>query len=1012
MIALSAIVLGAFALQRLGVDLLPHIIYPDIRVRVSDPGVPATIMEDRVTRPLEEQLAVTEDAIGIQSRTSEGQSSVDLSFGYGKDIDLALRDASARLDRAKRFLPDTIDAPIIYKRDPSQIPIAEFVVSSSLRDPVELRSWVDYIFSKWFLNLPGVAATEVGGGLIRQIQVLPDQQRLAGVGLDILDLEDALEQGNLEEPGGRLRMSRQEIGGRTAGRFRSVAEIAELPIHADSAASGGDILHLNEIAQVIDSHEDERLRIRLNDVPGIKLAIQKQPQANTVAVVDTVNERVAWLEREGLIPEDVRISPVTDQAVFVRRALTNAAVAALSGALLAMLVVYLFLGNLRRTLIIGSAIPIAIMVTFALMALGGLTLNIMTLGGLALGVGMLVDNTIVMLENIVRHQRAGETGLVAPVRAAAEVNSAIVAATSTNLAAVLPFLFIGGLIGLLFRELIFTISAAIVASLVVALTLVPALAARISQDTTSRARTLIDSLFAVLQRAYVGALSRLLPFPWLVLAAFVVGLAFTVPDVFSARQTFLPDVDEGQISISLVTDPGINLDEMDRTVTAIEALIREQPDVDTWFSTVGGFVFGRSEFEAPNRSDTIVRLLPQAQRSGNAAEWIERMEKQVAGLQLAGVKIQIRNRGVRGIRLGSGDDDVSLRIRGTDLDTLTQIAEAVVERLQHVQGLSNVLHSAEEIRQEIAVQVDRERASSLGFTVEDIGKALRIALEGIQVTDFIDGDRSFDVYLRLPQSDMTTPEDLESILLFADDRTDMPIHLGDVAAVQLASTPANIQRDQQQRVVEVSASLSPPAVLGEVSHAIESALSDLELPEGYTLYDGGAVKTLQEGRQLSQILLALALFLVFVVMAVQYESLRNPLVILLSVPFTSIGVALGLQWLQLPTSMPVWLGLIMLAGIVVNNAIILVEYIEIERRGGREIRAAIVEAARLRLRPILMTTLTTVVGMLPLAIALGEGAELLQPLAITMVFGLSFSALVSLVLVPLMYRLLAGRLPA
>ena len=390
MISLAILVLGGLSLDRLEIDLLPHIIYPEVRVRIIDQGVPATVMEDRITRQLEEQLAITEDAIGVQSTTSEGRSAVSLSFEYGKDIDIALRDASTRLDRAKRFLPNTIDPPIIYKRDPSQIPVAEFVVSSSLQDPVSLRDWVDNVYSKWFLNLPGVASVEVGGGLVRDIQVLPDQQRLSGLGLSVDDVISALKRGNVEASVGRLTMAQQEIIGRTTGRFQSVEEIANLPLRLPN----NETVRLSEVAEVIDGHEDERLMVRYNDIPGVKVSIQKQPSANTVEVVDAVEKQLKWLREQQLLPKDVDIQKVSDQSVYVRYSLQNASAAAISGAILAMLVVYLFLGNVRRTLIIGTAIPIAIMVTFIIMGLSGLTLNIMTLGGLALGVGMLVARTI------------------------------------------------------------------------------------------------------------------------------------------------------------------------------------------------------------------------------------------------------------------------------------------------------------------------------------------------------------------------------------------------------------------------------------------------------------------------------------------------------------------------------------------------------------------------------------------------------------------------------------------
>jgi multidrug efflux pump subunit AcrB len=1001
MIALAVIVLGVFSYSRLAIDLHPHLIYPEIRVRILNPGVPATVMEDQFGRQLEEQLAITEDAISVQSRASEGAVSVDLSFEYGKDIDLALRDASTRLDRAKRFLPDTPDPPIIYKRDPAQIPVLEFVVSSPLRDPVELRSWVDDVFGKWFITLPGVAAAEVGGGLVREIQVLPDQQRLAGMGLAMQDIVDALQRGNREDPAGRLKMTRQEISGRISGRFSSVQQIAELPLQL----SGGDIIHLQEVAQVIDTHEDERLRVRLDSVPGIKLSIQKQPSANTVSVVDIVRQRLDWLQAQGLIPEDIHVDSVADQSIYIRQALNNSSMAAIAGALLAMLVVYIFLGNLRRTLIIGSAIPIAIMVTFVIMGMGGLTLNIMTLGGLALGVGLIVDNTIVMLENIYRHQCQGEGDLEAGRRAAEEVNSAIVASTSTNLAAVLPFLFIGGLTGLLFRELIFTISAAILSSMVIALTLVPSLAAKVRGVGGSPLRATVDKGVNWLQQGYAAVISHILNFPYLLIAVFLVMLAFAVQIFFDNEEIFLPAMDDGRVSIVITTDPGTTLNEMDDTVQLIERLLELQPEVDHVFSTVGGFIFGRTERQSPSRSTLNVQLVPVSQRNVSSDAWIKGMQGTIAEKQLAGVRVRMRTRGIRGIRTSRGDDDISIRIQGPDLEGLEELADDIVLRLKQIEGLRNVLHSAEEVHHEISIDIDRERASILGLDVEDVGEAMRIALEGVVVTDFIDHDRSYDIRLRLPPLTAADPQDLESILLFPAGNDRKAVYLGDVARINLVETPAEILRDNQQRFIEVSASIDESATLGGQLAAIDEKLRDLVLPDGYTLYDGGARQTLQKGRTLGGTLLLLALFLVFVVMAIQYESLRNPVIILLSVPFAVIGVSIGIQLTELPLSMPIWLGMIMLAGIVVNNAIVLVEYIEIVRERTGNIRAAILEAARLRLRPILMTTLTTAVGMLPLAIGIGEGAEMLRPLAVTIVAGLSFSMLVSLILVPVMYEL-------
>jgi hydrophobe/amphiphile efflux-1 (HAE1) family protein len=1002
MIAAAVIVLGLFALGRLSVDLLPHLIYPEVRVRVIDPGVPASVMEDRITRQLEEQLAITEGAISVQSRSNEGASSIDLTFEYGADIDLALRDASTRLDRAKRFLPETIEPPTIFKRDPSQIPVAEFVVSSASLDTVKLRDWVDYDFSKQFLNLPGVAAVEVGGGTLREILVEPNQQRLAAVGVSIDQLIDTLKRNNVELPAGRLTMARQELSSRTSARFRTVEELRQLPIMLPD----GSTLPLEQMARIHDGHSDERIKVRLNGTPGIKVAIQKQPSANTVAVVDAVNQRLIELKDQGLIPADMRVAQVSDQAVFVRNALNNAGMAALSGTLLAMIVVYLFLGDLRRTLIIGSAIPLAVMVTFSLMGAGGLTFNIMTLGGLALGVGMLVDNTIVMLENIQRHQQAGEEGLEAGTAAASEINSAIVAATSTNLAAVLPFLFIGGLIGLLFRELIFTISAAIVASMVVALTLVPALAVRVRGHSVNRLSRGINHTVRRLQEGYSRLLGGLLKRRLLQLAIvslFIGGLAFSVYVFANAKQAFLPQFDTGEVYVNISADPGIALEQMDREIRRVEQLLQAQPEVHSVFSLVGGFIFGRTERESSNRTTITVQLVPRSKREESSEQWIRRMQQRIAALELTGFKINMGSRGIRGIRLSTGDDDISLRLQGPEMAMLHQLGDQLVRHLQGTPGLRNLQHSAEEIRQELSMRLNRERLAQLGLDAQTVGRILQLALEGEVVSDFLENDRAYDIRLRLPRSEANTPEALQQLVL-RNAVNNQSLRLSEIAELELIAAPAEIRRDRQLRIVEISATLADGATYGEVQSRLAERLADFTLPMGYTLYDGGEFESLQKGRQLSQLLLGLALFLVFVVMAVQYESLRNPFVILLGVPFAVIGVGLGLLVSGLPLSMPVWLGLIMLAGIVVNNSIILVEYMDIARKSGMRTDEAIVEAARLRLRPILMTTLTTVMGMSPLALGWGEGAEMLQPLAVSLISGLSMSLLVTLLLIPLLYR--------
>lgn len=1011
MLTLTIVILGLFSFNQLGINLLPHIIAPEVRVRIMDPGVPASIMEDRVTRQLEEQLAITEDAIMVDSETSEGRSAVGLSFPYGVDINNALRDASIRLDRAKRFLPENDEAPVIYKRDPSQIPVMELVVSSNKLNSVELRTWADYIFSKWFLNLPGVAAVEIGGGLEREIQIIPDQEKLANIGLSLQDFAQQINDQNTDSPGGRMMARHQEITTRSEGRFSSLEELKQLPLQPSNAVTGASssidaTIRVSDVAQVVDKHKDERLRIRLNKVPGIKLSIQKQPQANTIAVVNEVKHRIQNLQAQNAIPEDIKLAVVDDQSVFVRHSVTNASIAAASGALLAMCVIYLFLGSLLRTLIIGTAIPIGILVPFIIMQIFGLTLNIMTLGGLALGMGLLIDSTIVMLENITRHQSHGGTSDEDAINAAVEVNSPIVASTSTNLGALLPFLFIGGMSGLLFQELIITITSAMLASLAVALTLVPALGARVKYKRTKS--NITSKLVSYLKVKYTNNAYRFLNNPVATLLIFCLLLSFAIYQINMTKRIELPRVDEGKVSLSISGDAGMQLEEMDNAVDQIEDLLLQQEEVSSLFTIAGGSIFGRSQFENSNHSSIKIQLAPSDQRPLTSDQWSKQIKKKIDALDLTGFKVRLRVTGVRGLHIARGSDDVSIHIRGENLDTLRELGDQAVELLEPVAGLKNLTHSYEEVKAELNVRIDRQRAAEFGVDASIIGKALKIALDGEIISNYIEGDKDFDIRIRLPRANSYSPNALQNLMVAY--KNGNAIRLGDIAHVNRAPTASRIVRSYQQRIVEISASYDPDYSQTKVLAEVLNKLSELQLPKGYVLYDNDTNKTLEEGQKTGLAILLLAIFLVLVVMAVQYESLLNPLIIMISIPFAATGVAIGLYInADMSLSMPVWLGLIMLTGIVVNNAIVLVEQIEIEREKTGLLIESIKTAASLRLRPILMTTLTTVFGMMPLAIGLGEGSEMLQPLAFVIVWGLSFSLFVSLILVPSLYSLFHRR---
>lgn len=1012
MLSLTVLMLGFFSLDELRINLLPHLIYPEVRVRIFDANVPTVIMEDKVTRQVEEQLAITDGATSIQSSTSEGRMSIDLGFPYGTDINDALRDASTRLDRAKRFLPDTISPPVIYKRDPQQIPIMEYAISSSKRNTIELRDWVDYEFRNWLINLPGVASAEVGGGTVREYQVVLDQEKLARLGLNYNDVISRIQSENQDIPGGRLLAHKKEISVRTEGRFKNIEDLKQLIIkriqndsQSNTSTQALQLIKLTDIARVIDSHAEERLRIRLNKESGIKLSIQKQPQANTVEVVETVQRQIEKLKSQNIIPDDITISVVDDQSIFVKHAINNATLAVVSGALLAMIVVYLFLGHLGRTLVIGTAIPLAIFSTFIIMALGKLSLNIMTLGGIALGVGLLVDNTIIMLENINRHQQDEKDKIKAATEAAAEITSAMVASTSTNLAAIFPFLFIGGLVGLLFNELIYTLSAAMLTSLLVATTIVPALSTRIGDSKTSTLQIKTDAWLSILRSAYLGFLKRMLNAPRIFVITLIILLITSIGLFTTLKDSFLPQVDEGLIRVSVHTDSGTQLEDMDTAVKKLENFFLEQKEVDKVFTTSGGFVFGRFQRESSQFSSLKVQLHTSSVRDISTNDFVREMRKKIRKLNLVGLKVWMRVQGVRGIRIGRGSDDFNIRIQGPDVNILKDLGTELVTKLKSIKEFRNISHNYEDFSDELAVKVDRIRAASLGISIEEIGQAVRLAMNGLIVSGILEGDKEHNILLKLPKNMTNSKNRLINVIVSVVNGK--VIRLKDVATLKLQQTPSRIKRDNQRRVVEISASINPNSSLSEIEDKVNQQLETFDIPNGYTLYESETFKAKHESQNKTFVLVGLALFLVFVVMAIQYESLVNPFVILLGIPFMFIGTTIGLMLFGLTVTMPVWLGIIMLSGIVVNNAIVLVEQIEHARKleeTKNNIHDAIILAAQLRFRPILMTTLTTVIGMLPLAIGLGEGSEMLQPLAIVIVFGLSFSILVSLVLIPIIYN--------
>ncbi|MFN3987363.1 MAG: efflux RND transporter permease subunit [Rhodocyclaceae bacterium] len=1015
-IASVVFVLGLFFLQRLPIDLLPEIEYPQIRVTVNYPGVSPEVMEEQVTRVLERTLAATEGVTRILSSVNDGRTTVDLNFAFGTNLDLALQDAARYLEEARVRLPSDVQPPRIRKYDPGQNAIWEGGFSSNVRSEVAVRDWVENSLMPQLIAVPGVSSVEASGGMVRELEVVVDQERLRSYGLAMGDVIAALAAENVDVAGGRLTSDTFDVVVKTEGLFTSVAQVEDVLLRLPTAlGEGGRSVRLGEVASVRDGHREQRVFARLNGVPSVQVQVYKLTGTNTVAVADEVLATLARLERSGFIPSDIHYQSFRDPTFFIRGALTSVGSAALLGGALAMTMVLMFLGSLRKGFVIGLSIPIALMATFSLMGGGGLTLNIISLGGLALGVGLLLDNAIVVLENIYRHrEQLGKDAEAAARDGAGEVVSAIVAGTLTNLAAVVPFLLVTGVAALVFREMILTISFAIVATLAAALSVVPTLAALLGKlrFESGLARSLPLRAFAAavdaLRRGYRRLLPWVLRVRWAVLGLAVAALAAAGWLFSQLGNEFLPPLDDGNVFFRVALPPGTPPDETQAVSRRVEQTLRDMPHVESVFALAGGALWGGSVSERPGSSIFFVQLSGVAERDGMPAGlWVSDAQRRLAALEVPGARVFARPPVIRGLRFTATGNDLAIGVVGPDLEVLRTLAREIALRLEGVPGIEGLDSGSDERSPLMRVRVDRERAAEVGLRVSEVGNAIRDAVDGAVASRYTSGGQEYDIRVRLPSGAVSDTEVLGNLLVARS--SGVPVLLRDVVQFDLGTGPASIDRENQNRIVRVVGDINAAVTdVGTAMAEIERRLAGLELPDRYGLVFGGQWETIQDTNREILMVIGLAVFLVFVVLAVQYERLSNPLVIITAAPLSLVGVSVILTLTATPVSAPVLIGAVLLIGIVVNNAILLVEYIEIGRRQGMALRDAVVEAGSVRLRPILMTTSTTALGMLPLAIGLGEGGEIMRPLALAVIGGLLGSMLLTLFVIPCLYVVVSG----
>ena len=1007
MISAVIVLLGTISLWRLPVDLMPDVTYPSLTVRVGYGGVGPLEIEELIIRPLEQSLAAVPALEQINSTAQEGSGTVRLNFAWGTDLNEAADEVRTRVDRIRGRLPDEADAPTIFKFDSNASPIINLAVEGDY-NAVTLREMAETDLVPRLERVEGVAAVTVDGGLRRQIRVELSKEKITALDLPVDRVVNAIRTENQNTPLGEIDEGDTTYLLRSQGQFDSIEELRNLIIFTRGAVP----IYLRDVATVTDTTEDARSFLRINGNPGVRMRVTKQSGKNTVAIAAAVRHEI---ERINLDTPGVRLSVTQDQSKFIERSIASVREAALFGAVLVVIVLFVFLRNVRSTLIICTSIPISIIGTFALLYFNGFTLNTMTFGGLALGVGMIVDASIVVLENTYRHMEMGKPRMQAAIEGSEEVWSAILASTLTHVAVFVPLLFLTGVSSVLFTQLAIVVIFSLTMALFVAVTVVPVLCSRVLKLPAPAAQrtgvigavyTASERGFAALDDFYRRTLHDALQHrPTIVAGAGALTLAAFLALPYIPSE-LLPETDEGEVRVTARLPPGSRIDRINGISQRLEELVQASVPEATVVvaSSSGGGFFGGGGASA----NIEIQLVPRTERDRSSEHIAQDLRAILVGLP--GVTITTRatggNRQMGRLLGGSDDSRMAVEIRGYDLEDSKRVAQDVLLALQHTPGIANPQVSREEGRPELAIRVDRPKAALLGLSVSNVANTIRTNVGGTQAALYRERGKEYPIVVRLREEDRERVESVDDVLISTPSGMVMPAK--NLLVVDTQTGPTQIERKNQERINRVNAELGAGVALSEAVRNVQSSLRDIQdrMPEGFSVGLGAEVEAQATAFQQLQVLLLMAVLLVYAVMASQYESLKDPFIVMFSVPVAAIGVVGFLFLTATSFSLQAYIGVIMLAGIVVSNAILLVDYTNIlRRRDGKPLREAVELAGRTRLRPILMTTSTTILGLVPMALAIGEGAELQAPLARVVIGGLAASTVVTLLLVPAVYTI-------
>ena len=1015
MAVLAVVLLGSVAYSRLPLDLLPEMNFPGAVVITNYDGAAPTEVESIVTRPLEEALGTVSNVRRLSSHTTEGSSVVVAEFQWGTEMDFATLDMREKIDLIAPYFPEGVGKPMVIKFDPSLMPIM-FISMTGGDSEVELRSLADSIVKPRLERIEGVASIDIIGGAWQEVAITVDQQKRVSRGIPWWQIIGALRGIDLNLPGGRVTEGDLEYLVRSIGRFKEWSQLQQVVVGMTPQGP----VHLEDIANIELATVTGRSLSRLNQQPSVVLSVQKGSQANAVQVARGVKAALDEVAEE--IPGQTHLIPTVNQADFIEKALATVSGNALLGGILAIVILFLFLRNIRTVLLVTLAIPISVIATFSLLHFSGLTLNLMTLSGLALGLGMLVDNSIVVTENIYRHIEGGSSPEEAAISGGGEVAMAITASTLTTIAVFLPVVFVGGIAGTLFKELALTASFALLASLAVAVTFVPMAASvllRPRQEILALQVIGNDSLEDVeglrsrrLRRRgeAKGAYEALLEWALthrlvvvLLMLALIGSTAYMLPQIGSE---FIPKLDRGEFVVKVDLPSGTRLSVTDSVLGQIEKAIAGMPEVEYITTTIGTGGGGGSRASMSGGTETgqvTVRLVAADQRGCSTNAVMGQVEDKLAFVYApSGTEFSVEP---SSSVLDAGNmAPVEIQVMGDSLDLLRSTTEEIAKTIQGVEGLNNIETSFRQGKPELQVGYDREALAMVGLDQLTVGAWLSSQIQGERVGSFSLAGQDLPVRVSLAQEFRSGPEDLGNLLIFT--KTGQALPLGGFTTFKQDTGPYIIQRMSNSRMATVTASTTGRD-LGSIVNDIQEKLGSMSLPAGMSVAYGGEYAEMTDAFGGLSLAMVLAIILVYMVMASQFESLLHPFTIMFTIPLAAFGAVSGLFIVGLPFSVPSVIGLIMLAGIVVNNGIVLVDYVNQLRAGGHGTMQALIVAGRTRLRPVLMTSLTTLLALLPMALFKGSGTELARPMAVAVIGGLLTATVLTLVVIPVVYSLFA-----